>query len=123
MFQILCSTVKQLGAPAEKSTKQPMWIVWILLIFLMSKIQNCKVNISQFVVSVCNSAGVGIVHGISAVTVTNYSTFLGSLKYSHLFVEDSWLLRIIFSFFMISGNFFLLNLFISVINKVPSLRI
>lgn len=41
----------------------------------------------------------------------------GVMKYTDHIEVDSWVLRIMFSFYMVAGNFFLLNLFISVINE------
>lgn len=40
----------------------------------------------------------------------------GILKYTDLIESDSAILRILFATYMIIGNFFLLNLFLSVIN-------
>jgi len=46
----------------------------------------------------------------------SYLLFAGVLKYTDLIELDTVVLRILFGFFMVAGNFILLNLFISVIN-------
>ncbi|XP_067950294.1 uncharacterized protein [Watersipora subatra] len=45
-----------------------------------------------------------------------FGMLLGILKYTDLIESDSAILRILFATYMIIGNFFLLNLFLSVIN-------
>ncbi|KAF6038212.1 hypothetical protein EB796_003483 [Bugula neritina] len=45
-----------------------------------------------------------------------FGMLLGILKYTDLIEIDTVVLRILFGFFMVAGNFILLNLFISVIN-------
>ena len=45
------------------------------------------------------------------------STFAGILKYSDVIESDSAMLRLMFSVYMVAGNFILLNLFIAVINE------
>ena len=39
------------------------------------------------------------------------------MKFTDIVEADTWVLRIMFSVYMIAGNFILLNLFISVINE------
>lgn len=41
----------------------------------------------------------------------------GLLKFADLIEDDTWMMRIMFVAYMVVGNFFLLNLFISVINE------
>lgn len=43
--------------------------------------------------------------------------FLGQLKFGDVIEEDSEILRILFVIYMVGGNFFLLNLFVAVINE------
>ena len=44
-------------------------------------------------------------------------TIAGLLKYADLIEEDVSIMRFMFVIYMLAGNFFLLNLFISVINE------
>lgn len=41
----------------------------------------------------------------------------GIIKYNDIIEEDTWVLQLMFGAYMITGNFILLNLFISVINE------